>query len=223
MCLITSPHIKQWPPPQKTMRVNRPVSSSDATTGQAQSKGVSKFLRRTRRAWIRRGCSQLFTCVRGCLVSAGSNPVVCLLCPQRFQTTLLMCGHQCFPNFVNGHCFLLVCSRNGGHLLETRLCSNFLFHGQNVFLASVTVTHTRCATQTITQLHTQNSWGWRHRPAVPFGFKYLPAAIVTPCWGYVDRGAMLDLWFKLGHVGSMLGLRRALLKPRRLTFGQNWG
>ena len=46
---------------------------------------------------------------------------------------------------------------------------------------------------------------------------HLPAAIMTPCWGCVDLGAML------GHVGSMLGLCGALLGPRRLMFDQNWG
>ena len=69
------------------------------------------------------------------------------------------------------------------------------------------------------------SWGWRHRPAAPFGLKsgsartslHLPAAIMTPCWGwsYYVRS-------KLGHVGSMLGLRGALLGPCRLMFNQNW-
>ena len=66
------------------------------------------------------------------------------------------------------------------------------------------------------------SWGWRHRPAAPFGLKsgsartslHLPATIMTPCWGCVDLGAMLDpSWAVLGpcwgyvelcwdHVGS---------------------
>ena len=66
------------------------------------------------------------------------------------------------------------------------------------------------------------SRGWRHRPAAPFGLKsgsartslHLPAAIMTPCWGCVDLGAMLDpSWAMLGpcwgyvelcwdHVGS---------------------
>ena len=66
------------------------------------------------------------------------------------------------------------------------------------------------------------SWGWRHRLAAPFGLKsgsartslHLPATIMTPCWGCVDLGAMLDpSWAVLGpcwgyvelcwdHVGS---------------------
>ena len=44
------------------------------------------------------------------------------------------------------------------------------------------------------------SWGWRHRPAAPFGLKsgsartslHLPATSTTPCWGCVDLGAMMD-------------------------------
>ena len=75
--------------------------------------------------------------------------------------------------------------------------------------------------------YTDYSWGWRHRPAAPFGLKsgsartslHLPATIMTPCWGCVDLGAVGS---KLGRVGSMLGLRGALLGPRRLMFGQNW-
>ena len=66
-----------------------------------------------------------------------------------------------------------------------------------------------------------NSWGWRHRPAAPFGLKpgsaraslHLPAAIMTPCWGCVDVRAMLHVgatWRFVGttsaHVRSKLGL-----------------
>ena len=60
----------------------------------------------------------------------------------------------------------------------------------------------------------QLSWGWRHRPAAPFGLKSgsvrtslpLPAAM-TPCWGCVDLGAMLDpSWAMLGACWGYLEL-----------------
>ena len=114
--------------------------------------------------------------------------------------------------------------RHGG---LQRLCGHF-YHERNSFCRG-TDRHIFLRYRAVrVQLHVFEcfwyvySWGWRHRPAAPFGLKsesartslHWPAAIMTPCWGCVDLGAMLDPnWAMLGpcwgyvelcwdHVGS---------------------